>query len=981
VAVYDASAAQNLAFNSQTDKMSVREHFSSSIRLNNYNHVKFASFLEQFTGDQLNQIKVCANGFIDLRPLHLACVENNHEALKQLIKVKNIDVDIQTVKGATPFLCAISASSVECVKVLANNQKVNIFTSVAIIERSGPEKDKQKINDIIQKKRRDRIKLGKVSILHQLIAYIENNDDFNFSRLLANMDGDQINEGDHRSIRPIHVACAANNHTALEKILKVENIDVNIQDRLSTTAFFCAFGNGSLKSMEILLKDPRIDIFTLKNPPIHTSKYIKSAQDIEKIISLVEEEKFSRIQLGKASLLQQLLQSARSDDKLVMIQVLKQMTRNQVNECDPIFKFTPLHIACSVNNSKAVSQLLKFINIDVNPRSGGRNTPFMQAVGFCNIECIETLMVDTRLELDSPETVESWIGKLKFDGGVCTESEQDKTLKVIRFFTEKRENLIKMKKKREQKKKNCDIGTTTSQSKGDKNVDVDELLQFIEGPSKSTIKIKKKKKKQTKIFNLQAQPMSESTKAQPTHFDDDNNLPLKDTIEQRKQTQEYNEKNMQIVKKIPDDVISNIPPNIINEKVESLSITEEYKWIKRGKLSFISQNVIGSGGQGTVVFSGNFDGRLVAIKRLLKTRWKEADKEKALLLKADDHPNIIRYISLEDDDSFVYLALELCLGNLKDLIEGNLNMEIEALTIIGQALAGLDHLHSLQQPIIHRDVKPSNILILVPNTKDPPRAVISDLGCSKQIEAYQTSFSISGIHGTTGWIAPEVLNDMEEPSEHFRSSYRMDIFSMGIVMYYTLTSGHHPFGNKPHRRDVNIMDNKFNLKNLDDQKDCLSLNLIKKMIAHDPYERPSASDALNHPTFWPTSKTKDFLCKVSDILEMNDKDQLNAIEEGIDEVLPTAGHNWMDDLGEDIVRSISQYRTYNGTKVKDLLRAIRNMSHHFHHLDPVVKLAIGSLEDGLVNYWVSRFPKLVLHTHNAMITWKSCDELATFYNL
>jgi len=342
---------------------------------------------------------------------------------------------------------------------------------------------------------------------------------------------------------------------------------------------------------------------------------------------------------------------------------------------------------------------------------------------------------------------------------------------------------------------------------------------------------------------------------------------------------------------------------------------------------------------------------------------------------------------MKTDNVFVYLVLELCSGNLKDFIEGKINVKMDPLTIISQALAGLDHLHSLKSPIIHRDIKPSNILILVPNSKDDPRAVISDLGCSKQIQPDQTSFSVSGngatLHGTSGWIAPEILNRIGDQTGKYRPTNRMDIFSMGLVAYFTLTRGHHPFGDNPLRRDGNIMDNKSNLKHLDEDEDCLSLALIKTMISSDPKERPSASACLKHPTFWSTSKTKEFLVTVSDLLEMKDKDHINAIEKGSEQILNHNGNNWMNALDTEVKEDLrsSLHRSYDESKIKDLLRAIRNMANHYHQLEPAVQSTLGSLEGEFMNYWISKFPKLVIHTYSAMMRWKSIDMLAKFYAL
>lgn len=65
----------------------------------------------------------------------------------------------------------------------------------------------------------------------------------------------------------------------------------------------------------------------------------------------------------------------------------------------------------------------------------------------------------------------------------------------------------------------------------------------------------------------------------------------------------------------------------------------------------------------------------------------------------------------------------------------------------------------------HRDLKPCNILISVPNPHGQIRAVISDFGLCKKLQGGRQSFSLrSGIPGTEGWIAPEVLQ--EAPKEN-----------------------------------------------------------------------------------------------------------------------------------------------------------------------------------------------------------------------
>ena len=62
---------------------------------------------------------------------------------------------------------------------------------------------------------------------------------------------------------------------------------------------------------------------------------------------------------------------------------------------------------------------------------------------------------------------------------------------------------------------------------------------------------------------------------------------------------------------------------------------------------------------------GNFDGRSVAVKRLLPECFTVADREVQLLRESDAHPNVIRYFSTEEDSQFRYIALELCDATLQ----------------------------------------------------------------------------------------------------------------------------------------------------------------------------------------------------------------------------------------------------------------------------------------------------------------------------
>ncbi|KAG7250310.1 hypothetical protein CRUP_002036 [Coryphaenoides rupestris] len=63
---------------------------------------------------------------------------------------------------------------------------------------------------------------------------------------------------------------------------------------------------------------------------------------------------------------------------------------------------------------------------------------------------------------------------------------------------------------------------------------------------------------------------------------------------------------------------------------------------------------------------------------------------------------------------------------------------------------------------------------------------------------------------------------------------------------------------------------------------------------------------------------------------------------------------------------LRKFRTYKGNSVRDLLRAMRNKKHHYHELPKEVQDTLGEVPEGFVSYFTSRFPRLLLHTHNAL---------------
>ncbi|XP_039631804.1 serine/threonine-protein kinase/endoribonuclease IRE1 isoform X2 [Polypterus senegalus] len=394
-----------------------------------------------------------------------------------------------------------------------------------------------------------------------------------------------------------------------------------------------------------------------------------------------------------------------------------------------------------------------------------------------------------------------------------------------------------------------------------------------------------------------------------------------------------------------------------------------------GKISFNLKEVLGRGAGGTCVFRGQFDDRHVAIKRILPETVGVAEREVQLLRELDQHPNVIRYFCTERDEQFYYVATELCATTLQEYIEGTRSedCDLDSVTILHQTASGLCHLHSLN--IVHRDLKPRNILISQPNALGKVRVVISDFGLCKKLPPGSHSFSLrSGIPGTEGWIAPEILLDKRKNNP----TYAVDIFSAGCMFYYVVSRGHHPFG-EALQRQANILSGTYMLDQLlDNLQDLLSRHLIEQMISSDPQLRPSSEGVLKHPFFWSRAKQLQFFQDVSDRIEKEPAEGLlvGQLESGARGVVRT---NWRMYISPPLQKDLQKFRSYKGNSVRDLLRAMRNKKHHFLELPPDVQETLGEVPDGFVQYFTSRFPQLLLHTYKALGTCASESLFHPYY--
>jgi predicted Ser/Thr protein kinase len=207
---------------------------------------------------------------------------------------------------------------------------------------------------------------------------------------------------------------------------------------------------------------------------------------------------------------------------------------------------------------------------------------------------------------------------------------------------------------------------------------------------------------------------------------------------------------------------------------------------KAGRYQLLSE--IGRGSMG-IVYKG-FDpviGRTVAIKTMLtegltttefedfKARFQREAQAAGVLT----HPNIVTVFDFGEDNGVLYLAMEFLVGrSLQDLVENQNVLPVEAIVpIYEQVCAALDHAHFHR--IIHRDVKPANIMVL-----ESGLVKVTDFGIAKVMSTGMTQ--AGQILGTPNYMSPEQVKGRQIDG-------RSDIFSLGVILY-ELVTGEKPFG-------------------------------------------------------------------------------------------------------------------------------------------------------------------------------------------
>lgn len=251
--------------------------------------------------------------------------------------------------------------------------------------------------------------------------------------------------------------------------------------------------------------------------------------------------------------------------------------------------------------------------------------------------------------------------------------------------------------------------------------------------------------------------------------------------------------------------------------------------------NFLLVETLGIGGMGTVYKAKDTQlDRMVALKLLRKDLEGGIDQAKQLQQEARvaasvNHPNVVQVFSSGTDHDQFYLVMELVdHGSLDDQIEQQKKLPEEQVLETGiQAAKGLRAAYA--KGLIHRDVKPANILFNEENV-----AKIGDFGLAGV--AAQGAEDRGEIWGTPYYVAPERLNN--EPED-----FRSDMYSLGATLFHAIA------GTAPIKGETNSALTLLNLKKhpldlatLAPEVSGQTVEVLRRMIAPDPAQRFSSYD-------------------------------------------------------------------------------------------------------------------------------------------
>ncbi|MHC4842921.1 MAG: serine/threonine-protein kinase [Planctomycetota bacterium] len=262
-------------------------------------------------------------------------------------------------------------------------------------------------------------------------------------------------------------------------------------------------------------------------------------------------------------------------------------------------------------------------------------------------------------------------------------------------------------------------------------------------------------------------------------------------------------------------------------------------WVGKRLGNFKLLRLIGEGKMGRVIQAEDINLRRIVALKILNKRIPGVDEQQRVLqflrearaAVTLEHPNVVRIYAIDQHDGWWYIAMEMLEGeNLRTIVKATGPLpQPRACMLIADAANALAAAHKLG--IIHRDIKPTNLML----TRSG-RCKLTDFGLVKLDDPNDPFDFTDKAVGSPQFMAPEMINRQKQTPA-------IDIYSLGATLYYALAA-------KPPYPGTKIEE--ILKKHLNDPVPDLSkesqdyspslVELVKRMMAKEPQDRPSAAD-------------------------------------------------------------------------------------------------------------------------------------------
>lgn len=278
-----------------------------------------------------------------------------------------------------------------------------------------------------------------------------------------------------------------------------------------------------------------------------------------------------------------------------------------------------------------------------------------------------------------------------------------------------------------------------------------------------------------------------------------------------------------------------IDDNLISVKLTEQGVISEYQakqlWAGRTRLNlgpYIITDWIGQGGMGQVFKAVHkMMGRESAVKVLplsKATPESIANFQREIRMQANlDHPNLVRAYDAGEDGNVHYLVVEFVPGtDLRRLVRSKGKLSIQqASSIVMNAALGIEYAH--QRDLVHRDVKPGNILV----TPDGI-AKVSDLGLAGFLDDPDDPRHGKTV-GTADYLSPEQIQTPQNITKV------TDIYSLGCTLYYAVTGKvPYPGGTARSKARRHMEETPWHPRRFNDEISDEFVDLIADMMEKDP---------------------------------------------------------------------------------------------------------------------------------------------------